>query len=178
MSTRDPGFERDQSENKWTLGLGLVLPLFQHNGGGIAAASSRREREAARFEALQARVIGDVDAALTAYRESRRATTAAAGWLDHLVSQERIARTRLDAGQISRFEFDLSRLERLEADGRRFEATVAAQRALGSVEDAMQRPLGWSESLWLDAPRETTARHRQADHDATSLRPGVDDATR
>ena len=50
----NPGYQWDQGENKWQLGLGAELPLFNRNQGPIAEAAARRAEAAARFEALQA----------------------------------------------------------------------------------------------------------------------------
>ena len=33
-----PGYEFDQGDNKWMLGLGVTLPVFNQNQGAIAAA--------------------------------------------------------------------------------------------------------------------------------------------
>jgi outer membrane protein TolC len=151
-----PGFELDQGDNKWTLGIGLELPLLHHNEGGIAVADARRGRAAAEFEALQARVIGELESAMTAFRKSLSETTAADEWLEHLAEQERWAKQRLDAGDASRFEFDLVRLQSLEAGRRRMETHVRAQRAVGQIEDAMRHPLDLGESLWLEGPRGET----------------------
>lgn len=164
-----PGFELDQEDHKWTLGVGLELPLFQHNRGGIAVADARREQSAAEFGALQARVIGQLESALTRLRESREETAAADRRVEHLQSRERTGRSQLDAGDISRFEFDLVRLERLRAESRRLETRIGVQRALGEVEDAMQHPLEWSESLWLESPSRTADRARER-NDATDSR--------
>ena len=55
-----PGFQLDQGEGKWSLGLGVTLPVFNQNQGPIAAAQARREATAARFLALQNRVLAEV----------------------------------------------------------------------------------------------------------------------
>ena len=63
------GYEYDQGLQKWgLLGFGVELPLLNRNEGPIAEAEARRKQAAARFEALQARVIADLDRALAVYR--------------------------------------------------------------------------------------------------------------
>ena len=58
-----PGYQLDQGEAKWTLGLGLILPLFNRNRGPIAEAQARREEAGARFLALQSKVLGELESA-------------------------------------------------------------------------------------------------------------------
>src|SRR5581483_3696800 len=36
-----PGYQYDQTDNKWTVGLALNLPIFSHNRGPIAEAEAR-----------------------------------------------------------------------------------------------------------------------------------------
>ncbi len=59
-----PGYEYDQGENKFGFQLAAELPLFNRNQGPIAQAEARRAAAAARFVALQSRVIGEIDLAL------------------------------------------------------------------------------------------------------------------
>ena len=63
-----PDFQMDQTDAKWTLGLSFVLPLLSRNKGPIAEAEARRTESAARFLALQTRVIGEVDSAAAVCR--------------------------------------------------------------------------------------------------------------
>ena len=44
-----PGYLLDQTDNKWTLGATLTLPVLNQNQGAIAEAKARREEMAARF---------------------------------------------------------------------------------------------------------------------------------
>ena len=61
-----PGYMFDEGEHKWTLGLSVELPVLNRNQGPIAEAKAKREEVAARFVALQARVIAQIDVALAA----------------------------------------------------------------------------------------------------------------
>jgi outer membrane protein TolC len=68
-----PGYQYDQGDNKWSLGVTFELPLLNQNQGPIAEARARRLESAARFTELQAKVIGEIDRASAAY--PRRART-------------------------------------------------------------------------------------------------------
>ena len=62
------GYEYDQGLQKWgLLGFGVELPLLNRNEGPIAQAEARRRQASARFEALQAKVIAEIDRALAVY---------------------------------------------------------------------------------------------------------------
>src|SRR5512133_121264 len=59
-----PGYEYDQGDSKWSLGLTLDLPLLNQNQGPIAEAGARRAEAASRFNVLQAKVLSEIDRAV------------------------------------------------------------------------------------------------------------------
>lgn len=146
-----PGYAWDQGDHRWSLGIGFALPLANRNEGPIAEALARRTAEAARFDALQARAIGELDAArlvteAAALQQANAQEQAAAAH----AAAERAAR-RVERGDADRFERIVGR--RADLDARR--ALVEAQAALGSaraaLEDVVQRPLA-SAAAALVAP--------------------------
>ncbi len=135
-----PGYEYDQGENKWSLGLSVALPVFNQNQGAIAEAESRRRLSAARFVALQARVLSEIARAVADYRSSLQA-------VDVAQEQHRGQSARLDtatamfkAGEISRAELMPLRLELAAADLAQLNAQARAQESLGTLEAALQCP--------------------------------------
>src|SRR5207247_6717224 len=48
----NPGYQLDEGTNKWTVGLGLTLPVLNHNQGAIGEAEAKRKEAAASFEAV------------------------------------------------------------------------------------------------------------------------------
>ncbi len=140
-----PGYQFDQGEHKWSLGLSVELPVLNRNQGPIAEARARRDAEAVRFLALQARILADLERA-------GDACTAAEAQIEGLsklrqAAEEQVARLRagVSAGGTDRMDLELAILERgaaelswIEADGRR-------NVALGELEDALQ-------SDWKDLP--------------------------
>jgi cobalt-zinc-cadmium efflux system outer membrane protein len=145
-----PGYEFDQGDNKWFLALSLPLPLVNRNQGPIAEAEAGRAAAAARFVAVQAHALGEVDRAVAVYDAARTAAVTAEQMAGDLERQERAARARFDAGEVSRVEFDAARLERVSAALGRLGALVKVQAALGQLEDAMQRsaqPLDWLQTI-------------------------------
>src|SRR6266496_284584 len=66
----NPNYEYDQGANKWRLGVSLELPVLNRNQGPIAEARAKRDETAARFTALQASIIGEIDSAVENYRRA------------------------------------------------------------------------------------------------------------
>jgi outer membrane protein TolC len=142
-----PGYIWDQGDKIWSLGLSLLLPIFNKNEGQIAEARAQREVEAQRFNALQAAVIGEQSQALAAWQSAINET----GKARSLVSsqQARLAQTQrqFDAGYADRLELTTAQLELATAESAVLAAHLKAQRAQGALEDAVQQPLDGSAPL-------------------------------
>ena len=141
----NPGYEFDQGDNKWNPGLTVTLPVLSQNKGPIAEAEARRMETAAAFNALQARVLIDIDRAVTSYQGSLRQRADAEALLTQVQQQERRAQWMLDAGGISRSELAALRLQLSASALARQEALARVQRALGQLEDALQSPVSLSD---------------------------------
>ncbi len=143
-----PGYEFDQGDDKWLLALSLPIPLMNRNRGPIAEAEARRQAAAARFTAVQAEAMGEIDRAVLAYGAARKALATASAIGADAAAQQRAARARFEAGEISRLELGSADLELVTAELARLDAEVRAETALGTLEDAMQRsaePMAWAE---------------------------------
>ncbi|WP_146187116.1 TolC family protein [Novimethylophilus kurashikiensis] len=142
-----PGYLWDQGDKIWSLGLSLVLPLFNKNEGPIAEARAQREVEAQRFNALQAAVIGDQSQAMAAWQSALNETDKARSLVSS--QQARLAQTQrqFDAGYADRLELTTAQLELATAESAVLAAHLKAQRALGALEDAVQQPLDGSAPL-------------------------------
>jgi outer membrane protein, heavy metal efflux system len=135
-----PGYELDQSDNKWILAVSLPVPLLNRNKGPIAEAEARRRAAAARFVALQAQAVEEIDQAIAALRGARDAARTAEAMTADLEKREEAARARFDAGETSRLDLDQVRLEKVNSELSRLDALTRARSALGRLEDAMQVP--------------------------------------
>jgi outer membrane protein, heavy metal efflux system len=137
-----PGYQFEESDNFFVLGLSAMLPIFNRNQGPIAEAEARRQEAAATFLAAQAQVIAQSEAALASYQT-------ALGQLRQVdeslrkVQQERlqIAQQALRVGESDSLELNAVALESSAIAQTRFTAVIQARRALGELEDAVQRPL-------------------------------------
>ena len=147
-----PDWQLDQSDHKWTLGLSLILPLFNRNKGPIAEAEAKRSESAANFLALQAKVLGDLDAAVAAGRAALQNAAAAEAMMSNLQKQETAAKARWQMGEISKLDYLGLQLELASSALARLEASVKAQEVVGRLESAMQTPLDKTEWV-LAAPQ-------------------------
>ncbi len=146
-----PGYEYDQGDDKWSLGLSVSLPA-DRNRGPIAEARARREEAAARFNALQASVLGQIDLAVAAYRAASQKQADASAMLTDLTRQENVAESMLQAGAISGSELAALQLQLSVSALARLDALQQAQQAVGQLEDAVQSPLGLPSAVWEKPP--------------------------
>lgn len=136
-----PGYQWDQGAIKWSLALSLTLPLLNRNEGPIAEAEARRAQAAASFASLQARVAGELDLALAAYRAVSRKLLTAAQLLGEQEKRQASLTAQFRAGEIDRLALAEGAFERISAQRARLDALVQGQQSLGALEDAVQRPL-------------------------------------
>jgi outer membrane protein TolC len=127
-------------DNEWSLGLTLELPLLDQNQGPIAEAKARRELAAAQFTSLQARVIGNIERAVAGYRVATVQLKTGETLLATERQQEQSVEAQQQAGAAdqldlfaARAEFDTAALAHLDGEAK-------FQTALGTLEDALQRP--------------------------------------
>lgn len=147
-----PGYEYDQGDNKWSLGVTVSLPA-NRNRGPIAEAQARRAEAAARFNALQASVLGQIDLAVAAYRAASQKQADASAMLADLTRQESVARAMLEAGELSRGDLAAVQLQLSVSALARLDALLQAQQAAGQLEDAVQTPLGLPSAVWENPPQ-------------------------
>lgn len=148
-----PGYQFDQGDNKWSLGITVELPVLNQNQGPIAEAKARRAEAVARFNALQASVLSEIDRAVAGYRAALQKRADADELLARSQKQEQRSRAMLDAGEISKGDLVALRLQLSASALARLDALVKSQQALVQLEDALQSPLGLPASVWQTSPR-------------------------
>lgn len=151
-----PGYEYDQGDDKWSLGLSVTLPA-NRNRGPIAEARARRDEAAARFNALQAGVVAQIDLALAAYRTASRKLTEADAMLADARRQANTAQAMLEIGELSRADLTVLQVRLGESALAELDAALQAQDAAGQLEDAIQAPLGLPSAVWENPPRSPEA---------------------
>jgi len=124
------GYQFDQGQNKWALGLSLELPLLNQNQGPIAEALAARGAAEAAFVATQAAVIAEVESAL-----ARRD-----GALDRFEQTCDLAAERSENVRRVRSALRLGAVDRVAEVGAELDALRAA-RAAGDAEMEVQQAL-------------------------------------
>jgi outer membrane protein TolC len=153
----NPGYEFDQGDNKWGVGLSFELPVLNQNRGPIAEAEARRRESAARFDALQARVIGEIDAALAGCRNADRKFAVATELLSQAQKQEHATEEMARVGELSRQAVAAAQLETASIGLARLDALLKVQQAAATLENALQLPLELPESL-INAPAQMNSK--------------------
>ena len=139
-------------EHDWQIGVNVELPLLNRHKGPIAEASARRDASAARFLALQAKVIADLDQAIAAFRASETNLNALQGLASAQEAQQRSVAAQFQAGAVDRLEVLTSDIELNNIQLTQLEARLKLHQAFGNLEDAVQRPLDLPTSVFESNP--------------------------
>lgn len=141
------GYQFDQGENKWALGLTAEIPVLNRNQGPIAEAKAKRTEAAARVLALQARIIGDVDRALAVWQGAQTRLEAMKEVRTAQETRVKSLKAQFDAGAVESLDVLAAETELAADELFHWEARVKALRAFGELEDAIQFPLPLDLSL-------------------------------
>jgi cobalt-zinc-cadmium efflux system outer membrane protein len=137
----NPGYQFDQGDSKWTLGITFELPILNQNQGPIAEAEARRKLAAAKFMALQAQVINDLDRAMAGCELAEKQWRAGVALQASAQEQTAALQAQLKAGAADQMDLLGVELDQLMADQSQLEILNLSQRAQAALEDALQRPL-------------------------------------
>jgi outer membrane protein TolC len=118
----------------------MELPLLNRNQGPIAEAEAKRAEAAARFLAVQAKVIAAIDRAVQGHAATREQYENSAAVLEAQRRQAEALEAAFKAGGADRIEAVSARLEAAIAELAVLDAEANSQRALGQLEDALQIP--------------------------------------
>lgn len=148
----------NEGDHEWQLGVTLELPVLNRNQGPIAQAEARRKVAAARFVALQAKAISEIDGAVAVYNASLSNLAALQSLAAAKREEQEVTVAQAKAGAIdklqvlsSEFEFDIASLAELDA-------RVQLQQALGALEDSVQRPFELPEAIYQGNPSNISQR--------------------
>ena len=134
------GYQWDQGEHKWSLSIGMELPVLNRNQGPIAEAEAKRVEAAARFEALQAKALAEIDLALAGYHGTQANMRTVESLLDMQQKQLAAVEEQFKAGAADNLEVLNAQSEVYAARSMQLDAHSRALAAVGQLEDAIQRP--------------------------------------
>lgn len=143
-----PGYELDQGENKWSVGLSLELPILNRNRGHIAEADAAREVSAAKFLQVQAKALGEIERFHAQWSGARAKAEATRGLLEDQRKQVTATEHMKQTGEIGALDLVQRQLEANTSALLLQEAETQEREALGELEDALQAPASLPEVHW------------------------------
>lgn len=152
------GYQYDQGQDKWALGLAVELPVFNQNQGGIAEASARRVESAARFMELQAKIVSEIDHAVAQLRLALGQLQTATQLLAAQEQQFAAINSQFQVGEIDLLDLLTARLELANTASVRLEALGKVHESQGALEHAVRRPLDTVAWKDLEQPQSTGIR--------------------
>ena len=148
-----PGYEFDQGANKWRIGLSLELPVLNRNRGPIAEAKAKRDESAARFMALQARVISEIETAAESFQRVRKSHFDFIPAVNESVKQEHAMEAQVRVGAADVIDLLNVKLERQATSAAFAETGYRTEQAFGQLEDAMQQLLDVRPNIIAPSPK-------------------------
>ena len=143
-----PGYAYEERNSFFKIGFSTTLPIFNRNQGPIAEAEARRKDAGAAFLERQAQVIGDSERALALYSGAFKEFEEADQSLRKLQdTQQQAIQIAVSAGEEDALTLNGVRIESSIVARARLDALGRAQKALGELEDAVQRPLTLDDSF-------------------------------
>jgi outer membrane protein TolC len=136
-----PGYAYEEGVHLISLRLGTVLPLRNRNEGPIAEAEAQRKAAGAQLLATQSRVIAESDKALAQYEAAYAVFEEAEHSTQQAEQQRQTANQWLKAGEADQLTAISADIQAAVAERARLDALHQSQLALGSLEDALQRPI-------------------------------------
>jgi outer membrane protein, heavy metal efflux system len=151
----NPGYQFDQGENKWSLGISVDLPVLNRNQGPIAEAEARREEAAARFNELQSKVLAEIERAVEIFRVSQANSATLQSLAEMQAKQRESVEAQHKAGAADRNDFLSAQIESGAAALAGFDAQLKLLQAIGALEDAVQRPVDSVAAVLSRTPEES-----------------------
>jgi outer membrane protein TolC len=143
-----PGYQFDQGDNKWSLGMVVDLPIFHQNQGPIAEAKARREEAAARLVALQTRVLAEIDRATEVLRVTKQTAATLRSLAEAQGQHLHSVTAQFKAGAVDQLEVLNAQSESVAAELVQLDGHLKFQQAVGAMEDAVQRPIDFPVAIF------------------------------
>jgi cobalt-zinc-cadmium efflux system outer membrane protein len=136
-----PGYTYEETHSFFNVLFSATVPLFNRNQGPIAEAEAHRKEAAAAFLERQAQVIAKSERALAVYTAALKELAEAESLRKLQETQLQIMQQAIRAGSDNRLSLDNVEIQGWVLARAQLDALARAQRALGELEDAVQRPL-------------------------------------
>ncbi len=146
----NPGYQFDQGDNKWSLGFTFELPILNQNQGPIAEAAARRAEAAAKFNAVQAKALMEIERATAVLQVSGKNLATLQSLAEAQAQQREAVEAQLKAGALEQLDLLNARLEFTSAQLVQLDGQVKFQQAAAALEDAVQMPIALMKSSVIE----------------------------
>jgi cobalt-zinc-cadmium efflux system outer membrane protein len=136
-----PGYTYEETHSFFTVLFSTTIPVFNRNEGPIAEAEAHRKEAAVALLERQAQVIAKSERALAAYTAALKELAEAESLRKLQETQLQIMQETIRAGADNRLSLDSVEIQGWVLARAQLDALARAQSALGTLEDAVQRPL-------------------------------------
>ncbi len=136
-----PGYQYDQGDHKLSLSLTVELPILNQNQGPIAQAEARRTEAAARFNALQAKIIAEIDRAAASFQAAQESLASFESLVTAQENRRSLLEAQAKAGAATEFDLLNAQLELAASEMLQLNGRFKWLQSLGALEDAVQQPL-------------------------------------
>ena len=147
-----PGYQYDHGEHTITLSITAELPILNQNQGPIAEAAARRAEAAAQFNALQAKVLTEIDRAEAGYRVSSESLSSLEELEAAQKKQSDSVAAELRAGAADQLDVLDAQLELATSELSRLDGQLKFQQSFAALENAVQRPIPAVQPSLLEKP--------------------------
>ncbi len=137
----NPGYQFDQGDNKWSLGLTFELPILNQNQGPIAEAVARREEAAAKFNAVQAKALVEIERATAMLSVTKNNLATLQSLAEAQTQQHESVEAQVKAGALEPLDLLNAKLEFASAQLVQLDGRVKFQQAVAALEVAVQVPI-------------------------------------
>jgi outer membrane protein, heavy metal efflux system len=142
-----PGYTFEETHSFLTFALSSTIPLRNRNQGPIAEAEGRRKEAASAVLEKQAQAITKTDRAFAAYKAAIEEMTQVESLRKLQNTQMETAQRAIRAGTSTQLNLSSLHIQGSLLERSRLDALARAQRALGDLEDSIQRPIGSGEDF-------------------------------
>ncbi len=147
-----PYYQYNQGDHQFTLSATLELPILNQNQGPIAEAAAHRSEMAARFLALQSKVIGDIDRAVAGCRVAVENLAVVESLEKSQKSQGDSIAAQAEAGAVDQLDLANSKVELAASRLIELDGQFKAQQAYSALEDALQHPINAINPATIESP--------------------------
>jgi outer membrane protein TolC len=155
-----PGYQFDQGDNKWTLGITFDLPVLNQNQGPIAEAKARREEAAAKFSALQVKVLVEIENAVAAFRVDEKNSVVLEALAQEQIRHREAIEAQVRAGAAEKVDALNAEVELAAGELALLDGRVKLVQSVVALEDAVQRPIDTLKPSIIE-PRPLSAKENQ-----------------